>query len=108
MNQPVTQKRLGRPVAHGPVTLVSIDNKVLQHVDGHLHGNQTLVVRAWLAIQSGTLCKIHPLGEPIQSSLSTDLGVVAALVAAAPGRAVIVQAPASVWEYLEEEENRYV
>lgn len=93
-----------RPIAHGAVTCVEIDGELIHHVDGVFHGKADLVAEVHASLGKRAE-RLSPRGALIPCSLDDDLGIAAALISASPGRAVLVKAPVTVWEHIEEEIN---
>lgn len=89
----------------GPAVAVRIDNDVIVWQNGFLMGNQRLADKARVASIAGEEVRLH-YGTPyvranLEEPYDDYLGVAAALVAISPGRAFLVEAPDTVWDFLE-------
>lgn len=87
---------MGRPQISGDSIVVAIDTELLVWTDGHLSGNKTLVSTSKLASLVGLEVQLYVGGPTYVADLNDQadlMNVVAALFAAGPGRAKLLEAP---------------
>lgn len=90
---------MGRPQISGDSIVVAIDTELLVWTDGHLSGDKTLVSTSKLASFVGLEVQLFVGGPTYVADLNDKadlMNVVAALFAAGPGRAKLLEAPAVV------------
>lgn len=85
----------GRPRTTGQVVGVA-DGKAVAWDSGVFAGDAELADRARLAAGDRRAERLHALGSPVPADPHTAVGAAAAIMAAAPGRMVLVEFPAEV------------
>lgn len=90
----------------GPAVAVDIDGEVLTWHDGRLVGNEDSKKRARNASELGLEVSLLWGIPPVKANLEPNgdqydyVGIAAALVSVSPGRAVLIEFPGEVEEYL--------
>jgi hypothetical protein len=107
---------VGRPPEHGPIVAVDVDGEVLMWCQGQITGPRDLRLAALAAGHTGERVPLGHDGPLVTADLGRDedaletgaeprrpdfVAIAAALTAASPGRARLIEAPVEVWAALD-------
>ena len=102
---PEPDRGRGRPLIDADLVAVSIDGKGVAWLNGVFTGDPALVTEAELSATLQTKTALRYRGPVVTAGSSTPVEAAAAMVSVSPGRAVITQAPDTVWALTDDPEQ---
>jgi len=95
---------MAKPSITGPTIVVDADGEILVWTDGHASGSRALLNKAKFAAKIAMSVDLSIVGPSIVAELdnaSNPAGALAALMASAPERCRILQAPQDILDLIE-------